>query len=200
MQFETETDLGVLDFVHARQPNSNKIVTWEIAGTSHADQSTLDYGVASAARWTTGKTDFTQLCGTINDGPQAEVLRAAYAAMTRWVVDGARPPTPPRLTTDGTGAIVRDELGIAKGGIRTAAVDAPLTILTGKSQASSIFCSLFGSRTPLTPEQIRERYPTSSAYVDAVTRSTKAAQQTGYLLPADADAIIAAAKKTPFPA
>ena len=36
--FETETDLGpMLDYVPARQPDTDNIRTWEVAGTAHGD-------------------------------------------------------------------------------------------------------------------------------------------------------------------
>jgi len=55
----TETDLMFLGYRNARQLDTARIVTWEVAGTAHADQSTLDYGVASGARW-------SELGGTID--------------------------------------------------------------------------------------------------------------------------------------
>ncbi len=47
MQMATETDLFGLGFYPARQPDTDRLRTWEFAGTSHADQATLDYGVES---------------------------------------------------------------------------------------------------------------------------------------------------------
>ena len=44
LQFQTETDLVRLGFAAARQPDTTNVMTWEVAGTAHADQSTLDYG------------------------------------------------------------------------------------------------------------------------------------------------------------
>ena len=79
--FVTETDLTFLGYLGARQPDSDRIITWEVAGTAHADQSTLDYGVASGRRWSDAPLDFTALCGRVNTGPQAEVApRRARAA------------------------------------------------------------------------------------------------------------------------
>ena len=35
--FETETDLTLLGYAQARQPDTDLVRTWEVAGTSHAD-------------------------------------------------------------------------------------------------------------------------------------------------------------------
>ena len=85
LQFETETDLFRLGFAAARQDDSDILRTWEVAGTAHADQSILDYNVGLAESF---GLDLSDQCPVINDGPMAEVLRAAVAAMRTWVVDG----------------------------------------------------------------------------------------------------------------
>jgi len=49
LQFLTETDLfGVLGFHRARQDDSDRLRTWEVAGTAHADRSILDYNAEMA--------------------------------------------------------------------------------------------------------------------------------------------------------
>ena len=194
LQFETETDLTRLRFADARQPDAERVVTWEVAGTAHADRATLDYGFASGRRWSAAPASFDPdaLCGRINDGPQAPVLRAALRALRAWVVDERRPPTaePIRIVD---GAIARDEHGNAHGGVRTPPVDAPVSTLSGESGASSLFCVLFGSTSPLPPERVLALHPTREAYVANVRRSADAAVDAGFLLDADADAMVEAA-------
>jgi hypothetical protein len=194
LQFETETDLVMLNFLASRQRDTKRIATWEVAGTAHADDSIVEYGQRSAG---TG-FDLASICGAINTGPQAEVLRAAFVALDRWVANGTRPPRSPRIETSGD-TIVRDELGIAVGGIRTPDVDAPVAILTGESDADSVICQLFGSNVPFTPEQLEELYPSHADYVDAVTESADTARDDGFLLRADRRAFIAAAEEADVP-
>jgi len=194
LQFETETDLLRLEFLAARQPDTDLITTWEVAGTAHADDSIVEYGRRSAG---TG-FDLAAICGAINTGPQQEVIRAAFVALDRWVAKGAEPPRSPLIETTGS-TIVRDELGIAAGGIRTPDVDAPVAILTGESDAESVICSLFGSNVPLTPEQLADLYPTHKDYVRAVTKSADAALEQGFLLRADRNAIVKDAKEASIP-
>jgi hypothetical protein len=199
LQFETETDLQGLGFVGARQDDHEHLVTWEAAGTAHADRSTLDYAVQAGRRWTDANVDLSTTCGRINEGPQQIIVQQAFASLHDWVVDGTKPATSPRLEMDADGKVVRDADGIAKGGIRTPAVDAPTAILTGENPTDSVICSLFGSTTPLTPEQLAARYEDHDAYVAAVTTSADAAVADGFLQQQAADDLIAEAEKASVP-
>ncbi|MFM8238527.1 MAG: alpha/beta hydrolase domain-containing protein [Actinomycetota bacterium] len=201
LQFETETDLGFLGFIDARQPDGPNLVTWEVAGTAHADASTLVYGEESARVWYDGPpVDLISTCGTINDGPHGAVLRAAYSALGRWVAGEGRPPASPRLATGPTGEILTDADGNARGGIRTPAVDAPTATIIGKGNPVSIFCSLFGQEIPFPAARLAERYADHDAYVAAVTRSADAAVAAGFLLRPERDEIVAEAEAADIPA
>lgn len=198
LQFETETDVG-RGFQAARQDDSESVVSWEVAGTAHADQGTLDYGVASGQVWSPGTgLDLEAECGVINDGPQAEVLRAGFAALAAWVADGTAPPGTPRIEID-DGDIARDPLGLALGGARTPAVDAPTEELTGITPSDSVFCSLFGGGEPLAAAQLAERYDSHDDYVAQVTASADAAVAEGWLLPVDRDAMVEKAAAADIP-
>jgi hypothetical protein len=199
LQFETETDLVGLGFVDARQDDHEHLVTWETAGTAHADRSTLDYAVQAGRRWTDANVDLSTTCGQINEGPQPLIVQKAFDSLHTWVADGTKPATSPRLEMDGQGEIVRDEDGIARGGIRTPAVDAPTSVLTGANPTDSVICSLFGSTTPFTPQQLVAHYPDHDAYVDAVTTSADAAVADGFLQQQAADDLIAAAEDADVP-
>lgn len=200
LQFVTETDLLRLGFLAARQPDSEWVRTWEVAGTAHADQQTLVYGSASGRVWLVDSEGYdpSETCGQINDGPQSPVAQAALAALTAWMVDGTVPPTSPLIEV-ADGDIVTDATGNAVGGIRTPPVDAPTSVLTGKGNPASIFCSLFGGETPLTPEQLAARYATHDDYVAAVRTSAEQAVADGFLLPEDAEAMVAEAEAAAVP-
>lgn len=199
LQFETETDLIRLRHLEARQPDSDSVHTWEVAGTAHADQTTLDYGAASGRVWNSGGGfDANAFCGSVNTGPQAEVLRAAMAALHTWVVDG-EPPAPAPLLEIADGDIARDELGNALGGIRTPAVDAPVAALTGVGNPSSVFCGLFGQTTPLPPERLQGLYDDHDDYVARVHTSADAALAEGHLLEPERDAVVEEAEERDIP-
>jgi Alpha/beta hydrolase domain len=201
LQFQTETDIfGILTFHPARQPDTDALRTWEVAGTAHADQSTLDYGIESGNEWRPGATiDFTQICGALNDGPQSLVLRAAIASLTDWVAGGDPPPEAPPLEVAGE-AVARDERGIALGGIRTPAVDAPVSTLTGDATPGEpVICLLFGGVTPFDATTLLDLYPSHDGYVAAVTAAADEAVEAGFLLREDADLVIADAEESVIP-
>jgi hypothetical protein len=199
---ETETDLFGLGFFSARQPDSRFLHTWEMAGTAHADQSTLDYGIESGHVWSPGEKapSFTGLCGRINDGPQTYVIRAAFAALQAWTAHGTQPAAAPPFVVTGGSAIARDARGNALGGIRTPAVDVPISALDGTFKAkTSIICSLFGSVTPFDVATLTQLYPTHDVYVNKVKAAAADAVAKTFLLPADAATIVAQATAAPIP-
>ncbi len=72
-QFETETDvLGIAHgphalFAPARQPDTARFASWEVAGTAHADEYLLDY----AAQGMPGADAGSLGCTDVNSGPAA---------------------------------------------------------------------------------------------------------------------------------
>lgn len=193
--FQTETD--VLRSHVARQPDTDTLVTWEVAGTAHADQSQLDYGNASAAVALPDLEipDFETMCGgTLNQGPQPLVSRRAWSDLVTWVVEGTPPAGGPLLEIV-DGELARDDLGIALGGIRTPDVDVPIAVHSGTPRPeASVICSLFGSTTPLPPDVLASRYPDHDTYVAEVRASAEAAVEAGHLLPGAVEQLAAEAE------
>jgi hypothetical protein len=189
----TETDLALLNYVASRQPDDGQVATWEVAGTAHADQATIDYGIASGRRWSNAQVDFGPLCGPANTGPQPEVTRAALARLRAWAADGTAPPPSPRIEL-ADGALARNRDGNVLGGIRTPDVEAPVATLTGEGSDASVFCSLFGQEIPFSEARIQALHPTHDDYVDAVTASANGAYDAGFLLADDRDHIIQTAE------
>jgi Alpha/beta hydrolase domain len=189
--FETQTDLTTLGYAIAQQPNTSRIRTWEVAGTSHADA----YLVGNNAK-------FLGCAQPVNDGPQHQVVQAAFTAFEGWVVHGTAPPTPPpfRLTSTNPPVYAVDKYGNVIGGVRTPAVDVPISTLSGQAPAgASVLCSLFGSATPLSTSTLTSLYPTKADYVAAYTKSLDRAIRQGYILPADRTNLLAQAKGATVP-
>jgi hypothetical protein len=185
--FQSETD--VLRQWRARQPDNRLFRQWEVAGTSHADS----YLVPAAALPLLGCTT------RINEGPEHWILHTALAALRRWVADDDfRPPHSPRIVLDGNGAVVRDEFGNARGGIRTPQLDVPIATLSGQNPDSG-FCSLFGQTVPFTQQMLESLYPTHDTYVKKFERATDRADDRRFLLPVDAREIVAIARAAPIP-
>ena len=207
------TDLGVPVFVFqtetdtrgTRQPDTSTFRQWEVAGSAHADMYTLGIG-----QFDTGLDNTAALalfdrmlhptndplpgilppCGLpVNSGPHHWTLQAATRALNQWVTDGTAPPTAPGLTTTGlpTAPLVIDANGNATGGVRSPHVDAPVAAIRGTGQPpSNLFCSLFGTTTPLTTAQLQALYVKQSLFVSDWNDATDDAVANGWVLAADA--------------
>jgi hypothetical protein len=203
---QTESDVILFATHSARQPDSDRFRLWEVAGTAHADtynsivgrEDRGDSPDAAKLVLATEPVPGFPCSEPINSGPQHFVVKAAIASLERWVRDGTAPASAARLeTTVGPPvAIVQDEHGNAVGGVRTPQVDVPLATFSGAPQSGSILCALFGSTTPFDDAKLAALYPTQEAYVSAFHAATDAAVEAGFIRPADAELMKAAAEET----
>lgn len=195
-QFQTETDVvGMLAFLPARQPDTAKLRTWEVAGTSHADQFLVDFNASMV-------TEGAVQCAGANTGPQFRVIRAALHSLDSWMRDGTEPAKGDVLQTNESGQSTRDEHGNALGGVRSPDVDVPIKTLSGDPSAEnsgSFWCFLFGSTVPFTPEQLAQLYASHDAYVAKVTESALKLKAAGFLLEPEANGFIADAQQAAVP-
>ena len=200
LMVETETDLvnatfGLL-FLPVRQADTDRVRTWEVAGTSHIDAYLNGAGLSDLGDSpgvgnlvVTTATPFGNCTAPINAGPQHFVLHGAMHALDRWVRRGIAPPVAPRLeaVTSPAIAIVRDQHGNALGGVRTPQVDVPIATLSGQGQVGGPFaCGLDGTTIPFGPETLRALYPTHAAFTTAFRAATTAAERAGFLVQRDA--------------
>lgn len=185
--FEAETDVVLLGFVNARQADTDLLRTWEVAGSAHADTYTLAASAGFPRDPSLGSVIGCE--NPINDGPHHETLQAAVSHLVAWVVDGTPPPTAPPLDIV-DGQLVRDELGIATGGVRTPPVDVPLRVLSGDPGSDGGACFLFGETRQLDEAEVAALYPSLDAYVDALGSSAAPAVEAGWLLPEDAEIMV----------
>jgi hypothetical protein len=190
--FETQTDVTLLGYAAAQQPNTDRIRTWEVAGTSHADAYLLGAG-ASVLGCTT----------PVNDGPQHTVVQAAFTAFDRWIVHGTPPPSPPPFRLSGThpATLALDGHGNVIGGVRTPAVDVPVSTLSGApAKGANEICSFFGSTTPFSSSELVSLYGTKSHYLSLYKASLDKAIAKGFILSADRAALLAQAELQQLPA
>jgi len=153
------------------------------------------------------------------------VLNAAIDATHRWLADGVAPSSAPpielkqvpasslppsaevgrgRGPTGPRWEIVRDEMGLARGGIRLAAVAVPIAKNTGDNVGSvgaatgggatggggERNCRLMGSWEPFDGARLIAMYPTKDGYVARVREATEKNLKAGYITKWDADATI----------
>jgi hypothetical protein len=190
-QFQTETDVAM--YVAARQPDSDRLRSWEVAGTAHADQHILDINMANSSGMGIS-------CSGVNQGPQHFVIKAALHALNLWMTDGTAPVKGELLMMNG-GNPVRDDNGNALGGIRTPSVDVPIATLSGQGAAGStdFVCAIFGHTTPFTPERLLQLYPTHDDYVMKFKDSARKTREAKFLLPPEEQAMVDEAVAAPVP-
>ena len=205
MLVETETDLTLLGYVNARQPDTDRLRTWEVAGTAHADAH-LMRAIVGGPR-DPGLGSLIGCPEPINTGPHHEVVSAAFHNLVTWVADGTTPPAgePIELVEGDEVAIARDDDGNALGGVRNPLVDVPVATLSGDPPGGASIddlagdetdvCVLFGTTVPFDRATLLERYGTADDYVAAFRASAQAAVAAGFLLQPDADELIAEAEE-----
>jgi hypothetical protein len=213
----TETDLfgqNPPGYYAARQPENEWLRVWEIPGTAHADNYTIqvaaiDSGSAPlddivAAYAPTKMLMGQELGHYINFAPQHHyVVQAAIAALTNWVATGQPAPNAPTIDvreTEGPQP-VPDRNGVAQGGVRTPWVDVPAARTSGvippEAAAESIMAFLFGCGEPFDAATLGRLYPGGAGeYLDRFTASLETAIKSGFLLAADRDEILALAAAT----
>ena len=204
--FETEYDV-IGGYAGARQPDSKNVRLWEVAGTSHIDAYTggaysitdLGDGAAELALLDPATAGGGALgCAQpLNAGGQYVVLMAVMSHLEEWVRDGTAPRKFPRLDVTGEGdsiEAVRDELGIATGGVRTPLVDVPLAANTGHATNTPNFCRVMGVQEPFDAATLAELYPNGShEYVEAFDEAVDRAVKKGIWLEPEAKNYKAAA-------
>ncbi|MCX2932028.1 alpha/beta hydrolase domain-containing protein [Mycobacterium sp. CVI_P3] len=209
----TETDVvgGLRPGYHlARQPDTERLRTWEIPGTAHADNYTIqvsriDSGFAPLQELVAAYAPTDTLMGQrlphfINFAPQHHyVLQAAIAGLHDWIRDGTAPATaaPMELGDTDPPRPVLDANGLAMGGVRTPWVDVPIARTSGIGSAESPLSHLFGSGEPFDAATLTRLYPGGATeYLDRFTTSLDEAIRSGFLLSADREEILQLAAAT----
>lgn len=189
-QVMTESDLPI--WKAARQPDTNKLRTWEVAGASHADGYLLDLVNLVSARDLGYKP--VKCNKPINYMPFHRVVKSVFRHLDRWIKDGTLPPKAPSPISVNVFGTVKDAYGNAKGGVRLPEIEAPLytygpsnsgSIFAGPPLINPIACALTGTQTALTAKQLQALYGSKSAYVAKYTAAATAAAQAGYISLAD---------------
>jgi hypothetical protein len=168
-----------------RRPDDEVFRRWEVAGTAHSGwngqqyrRPILERDLGEAPSYSCDRPPWSRV-------PLHHVVAAAYGHLTRWAERGAAPPSAPPLELNPDGTKPRDELGLARGGIRLPQVEVPIALNTGDNSGET-FCRLFGTHVPFDQATLDRLYPSHGGYVTAVAGASWRAVRDGYLLPGDA--------------
>lgn len=191
-------------FYSARQPDNDRLRIWEMPGTAHADNYTVQAGFIdsgatpveklAAAYAPMSKFLGAQLAKPMNFAPQHHyVVEAALWSLDRWLKTGEPPPKAARMTLnhEEPPALVLDANGLAKGGIRTPWVDVPTARLSGAGNSGHVMAALFGLGEPFDAATLARLYPGGKAdYLKKFEASLAASIKAGFILPADRQEIL----------
>jgi hypothetical protein len=199
MQYLSETDLRTGPA--RRMADSDHFRSWEVAGTAHSSYVSDVYRSPLVLR------DFgTEVWPPECDLPPYsrvrgyDVINAQYDHLVRWIKCDKAPPTAPKIEFSAATppVMVRDELGLVKGGIRLPDVAVPIALNTGINSGAT-FCVLYGTYQPFDAALLRELYPNHGKYVKAVTQSANKNVKAGYILKEAANEIIVDAAMSDVP-
>jgi hypothetical protein len=213
--FVVQAETDVPNALGARQADSTRMRTWELAGTAHAD-AWLVSGGSNAELLTDAICDAARTPALdvvpINAGPHTYGLRSALHHLEAWVRRGTPPPVAPSLEMDGQRVARDSATALARGGVRLPQVEVPRWTLRGdRERDGNSLCFLFGRTDPWngdadpwdgtpadpspTPEpDLRALYPASAAYLARFEAATDAAIASGFLLAADRDEVLGVAR------
>jgi hypothetical protein len=221
LDLETETDLfmpassalpGSGPYLPAQQADSSGFRLWEVAGTAHADDYESNLAAGDTGNGATDVQAFNAMLSPpdtlggqipcaepLNTGEEHYVIDAAEYALNQWVTTGIPPAQAPRLEVNAAGTgYVTDVNGNVQGGIRTPAVQVPVANLSGLGNSGSgpeagFICSLVGRTTPFSAVKLAALYPTHAQFTAEWALATVADVAAGFIRPADAAPLIAAA-------
>ena len=194
------------------RPLPDNVRAYDIAGGSHA--------------LIPGKGDCKHAYAVLDWHP---VLRATLLMLNKWILSEEAPPPnvlmrlraatgdatvlqAPKHFPRGTIQVpIGDSDGNARGGIRLPDLEAPLGTHAAQNPPLSPACSLGAAYVPFAPTKeeresngdprpsIRERYRDRADYKGRIEATAQALMSSGFLLPADAEEIIAAAATVVLP-
>ena len=175
-----------------RQPDTDFFRYWEVAGASHVSLPAIASSAPRMERDFGFSIPLDETMQGINQVSVAPVVDAALHHVQAWIRDGTPPPVQPRIAFEGDPAqIVRDDNGIAQGGIRLPQVEVPLAHNSAIQRAPDIFARLVGSHEPFPVEKVRQLYGSRDGYLARYEDATGAAASAAVVLPRDVDDLLA---------
>jgi hypothetical protein len=187
------TESEAVSLYPVRQPDTDTIRTWEIAGAAHVGGAAEMAYMANvfardALAFPEGMGGGTP--GTVpNDIYFWEVMNAAYDHLVRWASDGSPPPSFPLIDFEGDPPeIKRDHNGNATGGIRVPEMEVPTAQYRGTSDGEGMG-ALLGTMETFSPEKLRALYPTNADFLAKWSAAVDRGVADGFISARDTDAV-----------
>ena len=175
-----------------RQPDTEVFRYWESAGTCHVSIQAMDVRAPKYEREFGVTQPVMQQMNRIAITP---LYDAALHHLNRWVGGGAAPPIQPKIEFTGDPAeVVRDEHGIAIGGVRLPQADAPVAHNSAIPLGQDIYSMLWGSSHPFDAAELDRLYGDESTYIERFTEAADHAVASGVLLARDVESLVAEAR------
>lgn len=192
--FVVNSELEAIACYPVRQPDTALFRYWESAGTCHVSaQGQRD----RQGKFVRDEVRMLPLTQGINRIPMIPLYDAAFHHMHRWLTEGTPPPSQPKVEFAGEPAeVVRDEHGIAKGGIRLPQADVPLAKNSAIPLTDDIFAYLGGSSHAFSREKIHALYGDKASFLAKFEAAAERAVAAGALLPRDVAPLLAEAAET----
>jgi hypothetical protein len=188
------SELEAIACYPVRQPDTDRFRYWEAAGTCHVS---AQHQQVRARKY---ERDFGApfpVPPGINRVPMNPLYDAAVHHVHRWLADGTPPPVQPRIEFAGDPLeIIRDDHGLAVGGIRLPQVEVPLAHNSAIPSGDDIFSILQGSCRPFPPDKIRSLYADEADFGRQFETAASAAVDAGVLLPRDVGPLVEEARAT----
>jgi hypothetical protein len=190
------------------EPDSDRYRHWEVAGGSHLPRMAFENFIGPVQR------DLgLELSAGCERYPLSRVqwpfvVNAAYEHLVRWADDGPAPPIAPRGVYQGSPSdpndqLVRNQLGIAEGGIRLPEMSVPARVNTGINDVGpggglfSPFCRLLGSTEDLPDAAVLGLYGDFGDYMSQVIPATQRLVNERFLLAQDMPRLLAMHRQVP---
>jgi hypothetical protein len=183
-----------------RQPDSDLFRYWEVAGASHVSLPAMESAVPRLERDFGFSIPMDESMQGINQVSVAPVVDAALHHLQAWACEGTPPPVQPRIEFGGDPPeIVRDQHGIALGGIRLPQVEVPLAHNSAIQRTPDVFARLVGSHEAFSVETMRQLYGDRDDYLARYEEAAEEAAAASVILARDIEPLITeAATKVPL--
>jgi len=177
------TELEAIACFDVRQPDTEKFVTWESAALTHVSYQ------AQVIRNKKYDRDF----GITPPAASEEVNRiyiqpyydAALNNMNRWVNTGIPAPSQPLINFNSEGEVIRDEHGIAEGGIRLPQAAVPVAVNSSIPVTQDFSGRLRGSNKPFDSAKLKSMYGDENSYLKQFKGASNNAVEAGVMLTRD---------------